>query len=363
MQGIYYDGSSSRPHAVRVAVSGSDLVGEGETASFRWPFREVRLIEARGGRVRLAPARGDGRLVLGQSDWESLSRTPVAEVRRRLGRRERRLVIGLTAAGVSLSLAIFVGVPLAARPLARVTPLEWEAKMGENLSAQIQLAFKPCQGDAAGREQLEALANRLARRADMPFPIRVVPVEAPMANAFALPGGAVLVTDDLIDEARHPDEIAGVLAHEIAHIEKRHVMESVWRSLGLGLVLDAVVGGGSGAGQQAVLLTGNLTQQRFSRELEDEADRRAFELLAGEGISTAGMADFFERMADRKTPEGVRNAAEWFSTHPESGRRALAARARARPGEPALGEGEWQAVRRACPTVDRRAWRPWPLRR
>jgi predicted Zn-dependent protease len=171
------------------------------------------------------------------------------------------------------------------------------------------------------------------------------------------------VTDDLIAEARSPDELAGVLAHEIGHIEKRHVMEAVLRSLGLGMVLDAVVGGGSGAGQQAVLLASSFTEQRYSRTLELEADERAFELLAANGISSAGMAEFFERMADKTSPKGVKSAAEWFSTHPDSGRRGRTARSHARAGAPAMSAEDWAAVRRICPRSTNKRKGPWPLRR
>jgi Zn-dependent protease with chaperone function len=68
-----------------------------------------------------------------------------------------------------------------------------------------------------------------------------------------------MVTDRLIALAASPDELSAVIAHEAAHVEKRHVMQSVWRSFGFGVLLDAVVGGGTGAGQQAVLLIGSST--------------------------------------------------------------------------------------------------------
>jgi Zn-dependent protease with chaperone function len=363
MQGAYYDGLTSRRHAVEVTVEDGQVVGVGDGVSFHWPLNGLRLIEAKDGKVRLAPHSGDGRLVLDAADWEVASRTSIDAVRRRARLGEWRLVGVLAAVGVTLTLAIFVGIPMAARPLAKITPLSWETAMGRNMTSQIQLAFKPCEGDPAGLARVNDMAASLADDADMPFPIKVIPVHAPMVNAFALPGGTILVTGELIAEAKTSDELAGVIAHEIAHVEKRHVMEAVWRSLGLGLVLDAVVGGGSGAGQQAVLLASSFTEQRFSREKEAEADARAYELLAADNISTAGMAAFFERMADKTSPEEVKGAAEWFSTHPDSGRRADAARARARSGVPALTAADWEAVRRICPNSKNKPKRLWPLPR
>lgn len=363
MKGYFFDGQTSRKHIVDVSVVAGEVVGEGPSVSFRWPLKGIRLIEVKDGRVRLAPATGDGRLVLSAAEWEAASGLSVTRVQRAAVRREWWLVGWLAAIGISLTLGIFIGIPVAARPLARATPLRLEAAMGRNMTQQLQIAFKPCTGDAAGLASLDALTNRLAREAAMPFQVTVIPVHAPMINAFALPGGTILVTDDLIADARSPDELAGVLAHEIAHIEKRHVMEAVWRSLGLGLVLDAVVGGGSGAGQQAVLLASSFTEQRYSRTLEREADERAFDLLGANQISSLGMAEFFERMADKTTPDEVNQAAEWFATHPDSARRAGAARARAKVGSPALSAAEWAAVRRMCPRSPNKPKPPWPLRR
>ena len=363
MQGDYYDGLTSRKHPVDVTVAGGAVMGEGDGVSFRWPLRGIRIIDVTAGRIRLAPATGDGRLVLDVADWEAASGQSVKAAQQSMLRREGRLVVWLAIVGIALALGIFVGIPMAARPLARATPPRLEADMGRNMASQLQVALKPCTGNPAGQASLNDLTRRLSRDADMPFVVRVIPVHAPMVNAFALPGGTILVTDDLIADARSSDELAGVLAHEIAHIEKRHVMEAVLRSLGLGLVLDAVVGGGSGAGQQAVLLASSFTEQRYSRALEREADERAFELLAANRISTAGMAAFFERMADKTSPEEINRAAEWFATHPDSGRRAKAAQALARPGVPAMAQADWTAVRQMCPLSPNKPKAPWPLRR
>ena len=258
------------------------------------------------------------------------------------------MIGGLAAAGLTIMVFVFVVVPMAAEPLARWTPPSLEARFGRNMQAQVNLAMPACDGDPRGAAVLSQLGQTLSQGADTRFPIRVQPVRAPFVNAFALPGGAVVVTDELIAEAHSPDELAGVLAHEIAHVERRHVMQAAWRSMGAGLVLDAVVGGGTGAGQQAILLASNLSNQRFSRTLEAEADARGIQLLARHDISSKGMADFFDRLSDRKADPRVRQAAEWFSNHPDTVARAAKARAAARPGLPALSDADWTLVKAAC---------------
>lgn len=346
---VYYDGRRARPHNVEVTLQDGELRGVVEGADLAWPLASLRVVEAGGSRVRLARAgESDERLVLPRADWLGFTGQSEVSASRAERRREWKLVAGLTAAGVALGLAVFVGIPAAAGPLTRITPIGMEATIGANIERQLNLAMKPCDGDAAGAQRLQELADRLAAHSDSPFPIHVEAVRAPMVNAFALPGGTVLVTDGMIELAKTPDELAGVLAHEIAHVERRHAMHAAWRSMGVGLVLDAVVGGGTGAGQQAVLLAGGLTEQRFSRTLESEADARAVEMLRASGISTRGMADLFQRMAGRKGNETVRQVAEWFSTHPDTVRRSERLRAAAAEGQPALSAAEWRQLKAVC---------------
>jgi predicted Zn-dependent protease len=350
VQGAYFDGLKARSHAVELSVEDGVLHGTTEEGpAFAWLIAAIRLIDHGAERVRLgAPDDGVERLVVPREGWEALSGQPAGALPATERRREWRLIGALTAAGVIAALAVFVGIPAAAGPLAQITPPGVEQAMGANMERQLKVILRPCEGSALGARRLGELGRDLAAASHTPVPIRVEAVRAPMVNAFALPGGVVLVTDEMIALARTPDELAGVLAHEIAHVEKRHAMHAAWRSMGVGLVLDALVGGGTGAGQQAVLLAGGLTEQRFSRELEKEADARAVELLAAREISTAGMADLFGRMADRKSDERLRKMAEWFATHPDTLHRSQTLRASARPGAPAMSPEHWRELKQVC---------------
>jgi predicted Zn-dependent protease len=169
-----------------------------------------------------------------------------------------------------------------------------------------------------------------------------------MVNAFALPGGAVMVTDQLIDLTRSPDELSAVIAHETAHVRQRHVMQGVWRSFGFGILLDAVVGGGSGAGQQLVLLAGSATNLRYGRAAEAEADRVGQDLLVQQGLSSQGMASFFQRLAATSEGRDASAVKELISDHPDTLRRAEASRARERPGASAFTPQDWRAIKAAC---------------
>lgn len=348
MQARFYDGLTADPRIVALKVAAGVLTFQDGGVDHRWPLRDVR-VEGLGDLTRLcAPKDGDARLMVETAAWRAEAGAMAGAAERRIRIGERRLVIGLAVIALAVVGFVFVGMPALSGPLARATPPALERQMGDTFDAQLSVPFKACKASSEGQEALGRLGQRLQRVADTPFDIRVRAVEAPFANAFALPGGAVVVTDDLIRMARTPDELSAVVAHEAAHVEQRHVMQAVWRSLGLGLVLDAVVGGGSGAGQQAVLLAGNFADLRYSRDAESQADARGMQLLEAAGLSSEGMAPFFERMASKGEGPDAAAVKELISSHPDSLRRARISRAHAHPGAPAFSAEEWSAIKAAC---------------
>jgi predicted Zn-dependent protease len=345
VQARYHDGRTAQSRPTKVCVEDETLVfsADGEN---RWPLDAVR-VETVDDRVRIAYGRDDpARLTLALADWRELTEHAIGH-HRRVRQREIRLVAALAASAAAIAGLVFVGIPAASGPLARHTPPSLERKIGRNLEAQVSLPFRTCRG-AAGQAALKRLGQRLGQAANTPFDIRVRAVHAPMVNAFALPGGAILVTDELIDLAATPDELAAVIAHESAHVQKRHVMQGVWRSFGFGVLLDAVVGGGSGAGQQAVLLMGSATNLHYSRAAEAEADSAGQDLLTAQGLSSQGMAPFFQRLVATSEGKNAQAVKALISDHPDTLRRAQASRARAKSGAAAFTPAEWTAIQASC---------------
>lgn len=348
MRGRYFDGETARTHEVEIEVSAGHLAFAANGAVSRWTVGGLRS-EQTGGIVRLSHDGEPGRLLVSRADW---SASGLASSRPALlARGEARLIAGLALFGAAIVAVVFIGVPAASGPLARATPAKLERQMGDNFDAQLSYAFPACMARDTQRV-LRDFGDRLEGAPGSQIDIRVRAVEAPFANAFALPGGAVLVTDDLIALAETPDELAAVIAHEAAHVKQRHVMKSVWRSLGVGLILDAFVGGGTGAGQQAVLLAGNFTELSYSRDTEVEADRVGRAMLHARGLSSKGMAPFFERLAAKDESEDSALVKELVSSHPSSLRRASLSRADAKPGAAAFKPEEWRMIKAACESGD-----------
>ena len=349
----YLDGLSARVRDVQLIYGAAALqLEQPDAATVAWPWESLRWAD-RAGRRLGSSLHPDARLDLSQEEAaELVTRIPAlsAAVERTA---HWKLVGALAAAGLSVAALVFFGVPAASGPLARATPLHVEQQLGNSVVAQLDLAFDLCPDTASpGARALQALGERLARHADYPGPIEVRVLELDIVNAFALPGGRVWVSRALIAEADSADELAAVVAHEIAHVENRDVMAALYRAMGFGLVLDAVIGGGSGAGQQLILLGGNLAEMRHSRSTEARADRRGMELLHAAGLDSRGMASFFERLSKFEAAD-LPAWTEFLASHPDTGDRAEKAREIARPGSPAMSGQDWEQVKAHCPAAIR----------
>lgn len=349
MDARFYDGLTAQSHAAEVELDGDQLRIRADGREVVWRLKDLSVeVEADQARVSSRHDR-DARLVLPVGDWSPLAGDRLTEKLSARRHREWWLIGGLTAVAAGVVLFVTVGVPALSGPVARATPIAMEERMGDNINGQMSHVFPACE-NAAGQRVLAQLGDRIAAGADTPFDIRVRAVDAPMVNAFAMPGGRIMVTGELIQQAKTPDELSAVIAHEIAHVEKRHVMQAVWRNFGVGMLLDLVVGGGTGAGQQAVILAGQASELSYSRSSEAEADARGQALLHADGLSSEGMAPFFETLAGKG--KDIDEAAEFMNSHPDSVRRARVARAAARPGRSALTPEEWRVVKGTCGVED-----------
>ena len=133
-------------------------------------------------------------------------------------------------------------------------------------------------------------------------------------NAFAMPGGTVVVTDQLVRAFPDSDVIAGVLGHEIAHVSEAHGLKQVYRSLGTYLLVAVIVGDVGPVLDDLLLEGGVLLSLSYSREHEREADRIGMALAAKAGYDPAALALFFEKL-----PGGGKSGGpSWLSTHPAS---------------------------------------------
>lgn len=243
-----------------------------------------------------------------------------SQVTQTLGRRElwRRLritayfVVGCVLAVMTASWVFGAMV----RSIAQQVPAEWEQKFGDKEMAEVRKRFL-----------FEDDSNRVAQIAAAAAPlIAVLPpkernlkfyiVDTDMPNAFALPGGQVVVTKGLLDMVDRPEQLLGVLAHEMAHVTQKHHARKVITAAGPLLVFGVFLHSRNGLMNVLTIGSGLLVVQGFSKEYESEADAVGWDYLVKARIDPHGMIEMFEKF---RSWEGARNLVtlpEAFESHP-----------------------------------------------
>ena len=192
-------------------------------------------------------------------------------------------------------------------------------------------------------EYVNEIGNRIvAQTNDGDHSFTFFAVKDPRINAFALPGGYIGVHTGLLEATRSEDELAGVIAHEVAHVTQRHIARAIHANsrqsilstaMMLGAIIVAAAGGSADVVQGAMAVAqGTAIQQQinFTRTNEFEADRVGISALADAGFDPYGMASFFEVMSRQTTTSPEMRAPEFLRTHPVSTDRIAEARNRAR---------------------------------
>jgi beta-barrel assembly-enhancing protease len=205
---------------------------------------------------------------------------------------------------------------------------EQDVELGRQAARQVEQQL-PMLRHARVNGYVEELVRRLARQAEGPrFPYQVKVVNASDINAFALPGGFLYVNRGLLEAVRNEGELAGVVAHEIAHVALRHGTKQATKGAaaqtGLELLTQILGRNDRKAGQIAGVVGGlglNAAFLHFSRDAEREADQAGARMMARAGYDPMAMASFFELLAQqrRSNPSKVAN---FFSSHPAPGDRA-----------------------------------------
>jgi predicted Zn-dependent protease len=235
------------------------------------------------------------------------------------------------------------------KSFAAALPDSWRQRLGDTARETMTEGHKRCV-DANGLAALAQLSERLSKAApeNVTFNVRVY--DWPLMNAFAVPGGQIVLTKGLIDKAEGPDEVAGVLAHEMGHGIEMHPETGIIRSIGLAAAVEVMLGGGGLANAGLV-----LAQLGYSRGAEHQADLDALQLLKGAGITPKGLGNFFTRITkiEAEDPSGAKSGAfTWLRSHPPAAERAKLVRQQPDyPATPALDEQSWQELKSICKTT------------
>jgi predicted Zn-dependent protease len=202
-----------------------------------------------------------------------------------------------------------------------------EVELGEEFMRSVR-AQATLVADPDLNRYIRRLGGRLVANSDAPnYPFTFFVVQDPSINAFAGPGGYIGIHTGLILAARNESELAGVMAHEIAHVTQRHLLRAYEAANQLSLptaaatiaaiLLGAATSSDAGIAAASAIQAGSIQYQlNFTRANEKEADRIGIQTLARSGIDPFGMPSFFERLYQSTRLYGSANIPEFLSTHP-----------------------------------------------
>jgi Zn-dependent protease with chaperone function len=351
LQAYYLDGQTAVRRRAKVGLTrtGLRIVLENGEALF-WPFEAVRQSSSfygreqirleRGGdtpEILLVPASLFVRKVKEVSpEWKGRFRAPAR--RKKIAAVVLLSIAGAT--GVTLGL-YFWGIPALASYVTPHVPVAWEEQLGQSVIDSLAPAEKRCL-DSARAQKLERILKILSSSAPQsPYSFRVMVVNYPAVNAFAAPGGTIVLFQGLLERTRSSEELAGVLAHEMQHILRRHATRALLQQLSMKFILAAATGDATGLayGLEGASALGML---RYNRQSEEEADREAVRMLLASGIDPRGLIIFFETL-QRENEKSLR-LPSYLSTHPELKERVLRLKA--------LTAGRWTAPARLLPEYD-----------
>lgn len=307
-----YDGSSAFPHPVEARFDGDALL---LTQDNGWSDRigtdVLKRMDADAESVRLGRTDAPGWRLLLPAECSD-------EVDRLLGKQARygswidRIgLVPALVAGAAITASVVAFGYVAPGLIAPHVPKSWERNLGSAIVGDFG-KYKCRNTD--GQRALEALVERVAPGATRgPDAIKVAALDVPVFNAAALPGGYIVVFKPAITQT-DTDALAGILAHEVAHVRRRHVTEALLRELGIGALIRLFAGNLGANAEQIVSLS-------YTRKDEAQADSDAIAMLRKADISPEPTAELFKELAAEQG-EGSGYGAEFLQSHPLSGNRA-----------------------------------------
>jgi Zn-dependent protease with chaperone function len=345
----FYDGAIGRRRDVTLGFNACLSIREAGAEIAAWTYASIRVADAPPGwrRYGSLEARDLARLEVAEGPLaDRLIATSPNLHRGTLTIATERIVLWSIAAAASILFIVFIGIPYAADRLAPLIPMWVEKRIGEAVEGQVGAIFgrRLC-AEPEGRAALDKMLGGLGGVVGLPLPEASI-VTSAIPNAVALPGGKVFVFHGLLAKAQNPDELAGVLAHELGHVVHRDGMRRLIESGGTSFFIGLLFGDVTGSGA-ALFAARQLLEASYSRDAERAADAFAIATMQRLGRSPAPLGELLVRITGDETDRAL----SILASHPLTQERLETLRqAAAGPatGPPLLSAEEWDKLRGIC---------------
>ena len=347
---FYFDGMSSHRHAVLLAFQDRLGINEGGQALASWSYADIRRADSPPGTLRVSCVAAPALARLEIRD-KAVADALISRCLRLdenfSSRRGVATIVGWSlAATVSIVAVILFGVPLAADRLTPLVPQAFERRLGDVADGQVKALFgdKTC-NDASGQAAFTKLVNAIREAAGLDTSVESAVLSSAIPNAFALPGGKVYLFDGLLAKAENPDEIAGVLAHELGHVKHRDSMRTLIYNGGTSFLIGLLFGDITGSGA-LIFASRSLITASHSRETEQAADTVSIDVMRSLGRSAKPMGELMFRVTGKEADKGLSILAGHPLTEDRLAR--MSREDRLSGGPPLLSPEEWAALKAIC---------------
>jgi Zn-dependent protease with chaperone function len=322
IRAFYYDGLSSSRQPVEILFfESAEVHVQGPNLDMRCPFSDLRISPRIGNTARHIDLSGGGQLETADNDAvDAVARYfehgAAQRFVHKLEKSWRAALAALLLSALAIWAGIEYGVPATARWAAATIPETARLKIGAESLATLDTALLQTSTlDSGAQQRLRARLRRLteALPAQHVYRLEFRASGRLGANAFALPGGTLVVTDAMVKLADNDEQIVAVLAHEIGHVEHDHGLRTVLQNSMTALMVAVALGDIASISSLAVTLPTVLVEARYSRQFEWEADRYALAMLKSEHIPAARYAEILKHLQESHKDSGE---ADYFSSHP-----------------------------------------------
>ena len=323
LQGYLYDGHSSGRQQVIASVDEHGRILLADGLSWRWP--EVEVSSRIGNSARYLDFPDGSRFECSENDLiDQLCQRhspPRTGMIHRLESRLRYVALSLVITIAFVGWFIAYGMPgLAERIAHQLPPSVTESVSRQTLAALDRALFTPSELSSETRQQWQRRFDQLVATQPDEFDYRLLFRNGNQigANAFALPSGQIIVTDQIVRLTDNPDELIGVLAHEIGHVRERHGLRQVLQNSAVAIILTSVTGDLNAAASVLTVLPTILVEAHYSRDFETEADQFAVTTLHALGKDPRHLATMLEKL---ELQHGGDGSTGWLDSHPGSDER------------------------------------------
>ncbi|MDB5102096.1 MAG: putative Peptidase, family [Cyanobacteria bacterium RYN_339] len=350
----YFDGKSPRRHEVTVVVASAGLrLIHADDRTALWPYEELKQTQGNYTGEELRFEHGlEAVVVTDRGILEAMHELAPQSDRRvkpaiggwRMLRAALGAVVGLVVGGWGM---YTYGLPALSSGVAAHVPVDWEVHMGDQALAQLVPMDQRCEDVdrvAALQTVVATLVSGLPAKS--PYVYRVTITKSDEFNAFALPGGRLIVNQGLVKKLGSADELAGILAHEIQHVERRHTTKAICEEMSTKVLIAGLLGNHDAFGS-AVNAARALGELGHSRQAEAEADHLGMNLMVASNLDPQAMVKAYRHLKEHDV-----RVPTFLSTHPDTDGRiasltAMAREAHASPHPLALAMS-WRRFQQGC---------------